>query len=80
MKPVDGGETKAEGKSIAFGLGDTKGKKAAETAKEGEQTLPDDLFPNTTPAKDTDSGSQNKGGEYLAANSGGTRLSSLYTR
>ena len=62
-KLVDGVETKAEGKSIVFSPGDTKGKKAAEPAKEGEQTLPDDLLPKPTPAKDTDSGSQDKGGE-----------------
>ncbi len=75
VKPVDGVETKAEGKSIGFGPGDTKGKKAAEAAKEGEQTLPDDLFPSPTPAKDTDSGSQDKG-EHLAAVSGETLLNS----
>ncbi|KAL2044112.1 hypothetical protein ABVK25_012458 [Lepraria finkii] len=80
VKPVDGVETKAEGKSIAFSPGDTKGKKAAEPAKEGEQTLPDDLFPNPTPAKDTDSDSQDKGGEHLAADSGETLLSSSSTR
>ncbi len=71
-KPVDGVETKAERDSIVFGSGDTKGKKAAEVAKEGEQTLPDDLFPNPTPAKDTNSSSQDKGGEHLAADSGAT--------
>ena len=76
VKLVDGVETKVEGKSIVFSPGDTKGKKAAEPAKEGEQTLPDDLFPNPTPAKDTDSGSQDKGGEHLAADSGETLLSS----
>ena len=79
-KLVDGVETKAEVKSIVFSPGDTKGKKAAEPAKEGEQTLPDDLFPNPTPAKDTDSGSQDKGGERLAADSGETLLSSSRTR
>lgn len=57
-KPVDGVETKA---------GDSKGKKAAEAAKEGKQTLPDDLFMNRTPGKDTDLVSQDKGGEHLAA-------------
>ena len=41
VKPVDGVETKAEDKSIVFGSGDTKSKKAAEAAKEGEQTLPE---------------------------------------
>ena len=67
VKPVDGVETKVEGKSIVFGPGDTKGKKAAEAAKKGEQTLSDDLFPNPTLTKGTDSGSQDKG-EHLAAN------------
>ena len=33
VKPVGGVETKAEGKSILFGPGDTKGENAAETAK-----------------------------------------------
>lgn len=80
IKPIDGVETKAEGKNIRFVPGDTKGKKAAEVAKKGEQTLPNDLFPNPTPAKDTDSGSQDKGGEYLAANSGETLLNPLNTR
>ena len=37
--------------------------------KEGESTLHDDLFPNPTPAKDTDSGLQDEG-EHLAAGSG----------
>ncbi len=45
--------------------------KAAEAAKEGEQTLHDDLFPSPTPAKATDSGLQDEGGEHLAADSGG---------
>jgi len=45
--------------------------KAAEAAKEGEQTLRNDLFPSPTPAKDTDSGLQDEGGEHLAADSGG---------
>ena len=70
VKPVDGVETKAEGKKIVFGPGDTKCKKAAEAAKEGEQTLPDDLFLNPTPAKDTDSRSQDEGGDHLAADTG----------
>ena len=69
IKPIDEAETKVEGKSIVFDPGDTKGKKAAEAAKKGKQTLPDDLFPNPTPAKDTDSGSQDKG-EHLAADLG----------
>ena len=68
-KPVDGVETKAEGKSIVSGPGNTKGKKVAEAAKEGEQTLPDDLSPIPTPAKDIDSGSQDQG-DHLAADSG----------
>ncbi|KAL9098975.1 MAG: hypothetical protein Q9163_005458 [Psora crenata] len=71
VKPVDGVETKAEGKSIVLSPGDTKGKKAAEAVK-----LPDDMFPNPTPAKDTDSGSQDKGEKHLAADSGETLLSS----
>jgi len=78
VKPVDGVETKAEWKSIVFGPGDTKGKKAAEAAKELEQTLPDDLFPNPTPAKDTDSGSQDKGGEHLAADWPTVRILPVY--
>ena len=76
VKPVDRVETKAEERGIAFNPGDTKGKKAAEAAKEGEQALPDDLFPSPTPAKDTDSGLQDKGGEHLPADSGETLLSS----
>ena len=76
IKPVDGVETKTEGKSIVFSLGDTKGENAAKAAKEGEQTLPDDLLPNLTPAKGTDSGSHEKGGEHLAAYSGENLLSS----
>ena len=72
VKPVNGVEAKAEGKSIVFGPGDTKGENAAEAAKEGDQTLPDDLFPDPTPVKDTDLGSQNKGREHLAADSGET--------
>ncbi|MCJ1279347.1 hypothetical protein MMC21_007171 [Puttea exsequens] len=76
VKPVDGVEIKAEGKSSLVGPGDRKDKKAAETAKEGKQELPDDLFPDSTPAKDTDSYSQDKGGEHLAANSGETLLNS----
>ncbi|KAL9023586.1 MAG: hypothetical protein Q9196_007109 [Gyalolechia fulgens] len=63
--PVDGVETKAKGKSIVSGPGDTKGKRAVEVAKEGNQALPDDLFPIPTPAKDTDSVLQDKG-EHLA--------------
>lgn len=57
VKPVDKMENKAEGKSIVSGPGDMKGKEATEVAKEGEQTLPDDLFPSPTPAKIIDSGS-----------------------
>ena len=34
VKPVDGVETKAKGKCIVFGPGDTKGKKATEAAKD----------------------------------------------
>ena len=68
VKLVDGVKTKAEGKSTVSGPGNTKGKKAAEAAKEGEQTLPD-LSPISTPAKDTESGSQDQG-EHLAADSG----------
>ena len=76
VKPVDGVKTKAEGKSIVFRPGDTKGKKAAEGAKEGEQTSHEDLFPNPTPAIDTDSNLQAEGGEHLAA-VGDARLSAL---
>ena len=70
-KPVDGVGTKA---------GDSKGKKAAEAAKEGEPTLPDDRFMNRTPGKDTDLVSQDKGGEPLAADWGETPLSSSCNR
>ena len=60
VKSVDGLKTKAEGKSIAFGPADTSGKRAAETAEEGELKLPGDLSPNPKPAKDKDSTSQDK--------------------
>ena len=36
VKPVDGVETKVEGKSLVSGLGNTKGKKAAEVVIEGQ--------------------------------------------
>lgn len=75
IEPVKGVKTKAEGKGIVFRPGDTKGKKAAKAAKE-EQPLPDDPVPNLTPAKDKDAGSQDEGGEHLAADAGGTSLSS----
>ena len=42
VKPVDVVETKVEVKSLVSGLGNTKGKRAAEAAIEGEQTLADD--------------------------------------
>lgn len=67
VKPIDGVETKADGKSIVFGPADTDVTKAAETLKEGEQKLADNLFPNPTPAKDKDSSSQDKWGKHLAA-------------
>lgn len=67
VQPIDGVESKEGGKKIVFGPGDKKGKKAAEATKEGEQKLPDDLVPNPATAKDTDSGSQGKGGEHPAA-------------
>lgn len=52
IKIVEGGATKAEEKeSIVSGPEDTKGKKAAKAAQGGEQTLPDDLFQKSTPAK-----------------------------
>lgn len=57
VKPVDGVETKVERKSLVSGLGNTKGKKAAEVAIEGEKTLPDDLSLMPTPVKDIYSGS-----------------------
>jgi len=53
-------EIKAEWKSIVFGSGDTKGKKAAESAK------------------DTDSGSQDEGGEHLAADWPTIRILPIY--
>lgn len=59
MEPVDGVEVKAQEKSIAFDLGDTKGKRTAETAKEGEQPSPDGLSLNPTAVEDTESGSHN---------------------
>ena len=77
VKSVDEAETKAEGKSTVFGPGDSKGRKAAETAKEGERK---DLFPNATPPKDTESRSQDKGGEHLSAGSGETLLNSSCAR
>lgn len=45
-------ETKAEAKSIVFSPGETKSKEAVEAVN-----LPDNLFPNLTPAKDVGSGS-----------------------
>ncbi|KAL8751377.1 MAG: hypothetical protein Q9199_006460 [Rusavskia elegans] len=75
VKPAGGVETKAEGKLIVHGPGETKGKEAAAAVKEGEQTLPEELFPNPTLAKDTDSGSRDKVGERLAAELGEASLS-----
>jgi hypothetical protein len=68
-KPADEVETEAEGKCVGDGPADAKGKKAAEAAKEGEQTLPEKRVTNPTPAKDRGSDSQDKRGEHLAADS-----------
>jgi len=80
VKPVDGVETKVEGKSVISGLRATKGKEAAKAIGGGEQILSDDLFPCLTPAKDTHSGPQDKGGEHLAADLEETLLNSSSTR
>lgn len=80
MKPADGVETNAEGKSIVFGPAGTKGNKAVEAAKSREQTLLDNLLPNRTLPKDIDSDSQDNRGKDLAADSGETLSSSSYTR
>ena len=58
IKPSDGLEAKAKGKSIVPGLGNTKGKKAVEVAEEEGPKLPEIMSPNPTPAKDTGLGSQ----------------------
>lgn len=60
VKPADDVETKAEGKNIVSGSADTNGKKAAETAKEGDLKPPDDLSQTPKPAKDKDLSSQDK--------------------
>jgi len=60
VKSVDAVTTKEEGKSIVLSPGDTKGKEAAKTAKDGEQRSPDDMIPNPTPAKDTASDSEDR--------------------
>ena len=65
-------ETKAEAKSIVFSPGDTKGKEAVEAVN-----LPDDLFPNPTPAKDCRFGFvRYTGDDHLAVDSGKTVLNS----
>lgn len=70
LKPVDGVEIKAEGKSIVSGPAGTKDKKAAEVAKAGEQAVPYDLFPYPKPVEDKDSGLQDKAEKHLTAGSG----------
>lgn len=78
-KPVDGMETKPEGRNVVFSPVGTKGKKAAEAAKAGGRTLPDDLLPNPKPTNDTNLSSRNKGGKHQAADSGKDLLSQSRT-
>lgn len=76
VKPVDEVETETEKKSIVSSPGDPKRKKAADTVKEGQQKLPNELSLNPMLAKNADSGSQDQGEKHLATASEKARLNS----